>query len=208
MARKTKEEAEKTFHALLEAAASLFTKQGVANTTLNEIAKEAGLTRGAVYWHFQGKDDIIRALWETYTMPKIEPLDERMLALTPSNALDNFKGITDDILTLISGDRHVGQAMRIIFHNVEITDNKSDLQDFLRSEKVKFEEVLIHSFTMISQNSQFRDGLDADICALSFLTFIHGLLGQHFDPEDRFDIATHGKTFMNIFFNGVIAESL
>ena len=207
MARKTKEEAEKTFHALLEAAAILFTKQGVATTTLNEIAKEAGLTRGAVYWHFQGKDDIIRALWETYTMPKIEPLDERMLALKAQNAFQDFKAITDDILTLISEDRQVGQAMRIVLHNVELTDNKSDLQDFLQSEKQKFENALIHSFTMISENNTFRDGLNADISALCFLTFIHGLLGQHFDPEDRFDITTHGQTFMNIFFNGVIAEA-
>ena len=64
MARKTKEDTQKTYEALLEAAQRIFIKQGIANTTLNHIAEEAGMTRGALYWHFENKDALILALWE------------------------------------------------------------------------------------------------------------------------------------------------
>ncbi len=70
MARKTKEEAEQTRAALLEAAEQVFFVKGVARTTLDDIASAAGMTRGAVYWHFDNKDDLLTALFNQATLPK------------------------------------------------------------------------------------------------------------------------------------------
>lgn len=62
MARKKKEEAQKTRQQLIEAAIGLFATRGVANTTLADIADAAQLTRGAVYWHFSSKAEIFNAI--------------------------------------------------------------------------------------------------------------------------------------------------
>lgn len=64
MARKKKEEAQKTRQQLIEAAIRLFATRGVASTTLTDIADAAQLTRGAVYWHFSSKAEIFNAIWE------------------------------------------------------------------------------------------------------------------------------------------------
>lgn len=53
MVRRTKEEAQETRQQILEAAEKAFHARGVARTTLADIAKLAGVTRGAIYWHFQ-----------------------------------------------------------------------------------------------------------------------------------------------------------
>ncbi|MBE0690797.1 MAG: TetR family transcriptional regulator, partial [Anaerolineae bacterium] len=58
MVRKTKEEAELTRQAVLAAALKVFSRQGYAATRLEEIADEAGVTRGAIYWHFKNKADL------------------------------------------------------------------------------------------------------------------------------------------------------
>ncbi|HDU1554045.1 TetR family transcriptional regulator, partial [Klebsiella pneumoniae] len=50
MARKTKEEAQRTRQLLIESAIQQFALRGVTNTTLTDIADAAGVTRGAVYW--------------------------------------------------------------------------------------------------------------------------------------------------------------
>ena len=55
--RKTKEEAQQTRCNLLAAALTVFYHRGVAHTSLDEIAKAAGVTRGALYWHFKNKED-------------------------------------------------------------------------------------------------------------------------------------------------------
>lgn len=53
--RKTKEQAEQTRQKILNAARKMFFQNGVAKTSLEHIAKEAGVTRGAIYWHFKDK---------------------------------------------------------------------------------------------------------------------------------------------------------
>jgi AcrR family transcriptional regulator len=49
---------------LLEAAAEVFAERGFRDASVDEIAQRAGYSKGAVYWHFDGKDDLFLALVE------------------------------------------------------------------------------------------------------------------------------------------------
>ena len=69
MARRTKEDALATREALLDAAERMFEQRGVSRTSLNDIAQAAGVTRGAVYWHFKDKADLFNAMMERVTLP-------------------------------------------------------------------------------------------------------------------------------------------
>lgn len=62
MARKTKEEAAATYESVLMAALDLFAEKGYSRTTFSNIAKRIGMTRGAVYWHFENKEALLAAL--------------------------------------------------------------------------------------------------------------------------------------------------
>ena len=62
MARRTKEEAEKTRARIMASALSLFAKKGYDRTTFNDIAAKLKLTKGAVYWHFESKDALLMAI--------------------------------------------------------------------------------------------------------------------------------------------------
>lgn len=62
--RKTKTEALKTKEHLMLAALETFHQKGIARTSLNEIAQAAGVTRGALYWHFKNKEDLFDALFQ------------------------------------------------------------------------------------------------------------------------------------------------
>ena len=55
--RRSKAEAEATRESLLTAAEQLFAEQGIGSTRLSDVASAAGVTRGAIYWHFKNKDD-------------------------------------------------------------------------------------------------------------------------------------------------------
>ncbi|WP_424359925.1 TetR family transcriptional regulator [Methanocella sp. MCL-LM] len=78
--RRTKEEAEVTRDKLLSAALKVFSKKGYATTTLDDIAKEAGVTRGAIYWHFKGgKADVFNAIVDT-GFARVNGLVEKLLA--------------------------------------------------------------------------------------------------------------------------------
>ena len=77
--RKTKLEAEKTRQHLLDAALEVFWRKGVTSASLQEIAEEAGVTRGALYWHFANKEALFEALFVRQQADFIAFFDERTL---------------------------------------------------------------------------------------------------------------------------------
>ena len=87
MARKCKEDAEKTRTAVLESALDVFSEKGFAKATFDEIAARAGFTKGAVYWYFRNKADLVAALI-------IEYVDRKRTELAPvtpeGNTLDDL----------------------------------------------------------------------------------------------------------------------
>jgi AcrR family transcriptional regulator len=57
--------------ALLDAAERLWAKHGIRGASLDEIAAQAGMTKGAVYSNFAGKTDLILALLDRYTQVEL-----------------------------------------------------------------------------------------------------------------------------------------
>ncbi|MBQ8785048.1 MAG: TetR family transcriptional regulator [Alphaproteobacteria bacterium] len=59
MVRKTKEEKENTRLQILQAALDCFYEKGFSKTSFDDIATLIGMTKGAVYWHFKDKGDLL-----------------------------------------------------------------------------------------------------------------------------------------------------
>src|SRR5664279_1911302 len=74
---------------ILDAASELITHYGYDKTTVDEIAREAGVSKGAIYLHFKSKDDLFEALLlresETITVRYFELLDADPGGLTIFN---------------------------------------------------------------------------------------------------------------------------
>lgn len=74
MARKTKAEAARTRERIVTCARRVFARTGVNVASLEEVAREAGVTRGAVYWHFRDKADLFMAVRaQTGPLLRLEP---------------------------------------------------------------------------------------------------------------------------------------
>ena len=103
MARKTKEEAQETRNAILDAAELVFQEHGVSRTSLAEIAAAAGVTRGAIYWHFANKADLFDAMvdrvfgqLEAKLAELQEPPDENPVDLLRKLALHFLERVVND----------------------------------------------------------------------------------------------------------------
>jgi TetR/AcrR family acrAB operon transcriptional repressor len=79
MARKTPEETARTRDAIIDAALRVFAERGFSAAQLEDIAARASVTRGAVYHHFTGKEDLLGAVlstrWTTAMAPVLAPLE-------------------------------------------------------------------------------------------------------------------------------------
>jgi AcrR family transcriptional regulator len=70
------ERKEETRAELIAAAASVFARHGFHGASLEQIARHAGYTTGAIYWHFRGKDDLFLAVFEAYTTTRVREWEE------------------------------------------------------------------------------------------------------------------------------------
>jgi len=78
VARKSKEDAEKTRKRILASALSLFVKKGYEHTTFNDVAARLKMTKGAVYWHFKSKEELLVELVKMAFERFQRQIEERM----------------------------------------------------------------------------------------------------------------------------------
>ena len=72
---------------ILQAAMALFMRRGYAQTSVTQIAKKAGVSRAAVFWHFSDKDSLFRAAAKQFVVPFREGLGRRLSHLEPSKRI-------------------------------------------------------------------------------------------------------------------------
>src|SRR5438309_8527503 len=69
--------------AILEAALRVFARSGISAAALEDIATEAGVTRGALSWHFHSKDDLLTGIVKHYSphstlRPVVEQIEQEL----------------------------------------------------------------------------------------------------------------------------------
>src|SRR5579872_3748718 len=103
MVKRTREAAERTRDEIIDAAETLFYEHGVSRTSLEQVARAAGVTRGAVYWHFRNKLDLFEAMKTRAQLPQGDVMD-RLAAGEIDAPLPVLKETCCDCLRLIASD--------------------------------------------------------------------------------------------------------
>jgi TetR/AcrR family acrAB operon transcriptional repressor len=135
MVRKTKLEAKVTRERLLDAAEGIFCERGVTRTSLSEVATAAGVTRGAVYWHFKDKADLFRAMCDRATLP-LDAMFERAGDAALSDPLGTLRALSIGALQNLAEDARAQKVFEIVFHKSELVDELADLATAHRRERV------------------------------------------------------------------------
>ncbi len=122
MARRTKDDALKTRQMLLDAAIEQFAQRGVSSTTLTDIADAAGVTRGAVYWHFASKSELFNAMWLEQT-PLRELIHHKLKQIEGANPLINLRNKFIIGLQYIAETPKQRALMQILYHKCEFSSD-------------------------------------------------------------------------------------
>ncbi|MCB2215532.1 TetR family transcriptional regulator [Desulfofustis glycolicus] len=177
MARKTKEEARQTRTDILSAAIRIFSVRGVSRTTLNDIAKEAGVTRGAIYWHFNNKNDLLAALWDQLFLP-IEPIVQASESSDESDPLGRMREALLSLFTSLASDPTQLQLFRILHDKCELVED-TGTEHLHRANCHR--DGLKRIGTVLS-NSVARGQLPPDynihLASIAAISFIDGLLAN------------------------------
>ncbi|MES2500815.1 MAG: TetR family transcriptional regulator [Pseudomonadota bacterium] len=102
MVRKTKEDAELTRQRIIDAARTVFLTRGVSRSTLEHIASQANVTRGAVYWHFKNKTEIFYAIRDQVFLPLIDRMDDTLSSPSQTLNVDPLTQIENSLCDTIN----------------------------------------------------------------------------------------------------------
>jgi TetR/AcrR family transcriptional regulator, acrAB operon repressor len=130
MVRKTKEDAAVTRKRLINAAREMFLLKGVSRTSLEQIASHAGVTRGAVYWHFQNKADLFHAMREEVYLPLIDRMDDTLLGSQEDNSTDPLGRIRkhlENTIQILDQDQTTRETYEVMMAKCEYVDEFAEV---------------------------------------------------------------------------------
>ena len=128
MARKTKLQALETRQQILDAAVQEFSARGVASTSLTDIANAAGVTRGAIYWHFKNKVELFNGVWEECES-QMHSLELEYQTKFPNNPLRVLREILIYFLRATVNNPRRRALMEIIFHKCEFVGEMTSVHE-------------------------------------------------------------------------------
>jgi len=206
MARRTKQEALLTRDALLDAAERAFESRGVAGTSLQAVAVAAGVTRGALYWHFRDKVDLFNAMMDR----AILPFEQHWLVTSPDDAsapLTRLRDVLHDILRQTATDARLQRALAISRQKVEYVDALSGI----RQRHLRVREQALRRFERLLRAAGAAGQLAAEVRPKSAARAVHalvdGLIGNWMLDRKAFDLNRLGRAAVDHLLAGLTCHA-
>jgi TetR/AcrR family transcriptional repressor of mexAB-oprM operon len=201
MARRTRAEAEATRDALLDAAEQVFLEKGYAHTSLEEIARRAGLTRGAIYWHFRNKADVCNALAARVRFP----LEELVAQVDPgpsARPLATLKMLCLYALRELAHDERRQRVYTILLHRLERTPGSIEALAYLQQAQENGLVQLEALFDQARANGEIT-GLSPRSAALALQAYMLGIYSSWLRSPTSFSLQDEAETMLDLFFRGL-----
>jgi TetR/AcrR family acrAB operon transcriptional repressor len=202
LVRRTKEDALATRHKLLDAAEILFLAKGVSQTSLQDIAREAQATRGAVYWHFKDKADLFNAMMDRVTMP-LEASLEFLAHDEPAKPLAHICSATRQALLRIATDPQTRRVFEVATLKVEYIDELQAIRQRHLRVRDSFLEQIERSLRSAALNQTTALRLPPTAAAQGLHALIDGLIQNWLLDKDAFDLVEVGEQVMLVYLTGL-----
>ena len=202
--RRTKEDAEVTKRNLLDAGLIVFSQKGYAATRVEDIAKQANVTTGAIYHHFEGKSDLYSALVDLNSA-KANQLAEQVLQEggTPATILRRL------LVRLFQFADEDEEYRAVVELSINMTGFAPELEEITK-QILEGRRVLTQSFSTLIQEGidagEFHSNVSPEDAALALVGFMNGMgLIWVQDPE-HFSIKERAENLVDSFLSGILID--
>jgi TetR/AcrR family acrAB operon transcriptional repressor len=202
MPRRTKEEAEITRQRLLDAALSVFSRQGYAATKLEDVAAEAEVTRGAIYWHFGSKAELYLTLIRERAA-RVEAKFEEIIN-SPRAPLEKLWHLLTNWLEFLEDDADYRAVQELTLFKTELVP---ELETGIDAKNKAIETMRSHLSDLIRagiEAKEIRPDIEPDSAALAALGLVNGLGSMWLLNRKAFSIKDRAGSVVDIFIQGIV----
>jgi len=190
--RRTKEEARATREAILDAAEATFLELGVSHSSLNAIAKRAGVTRGAIYFHFPDKREIYRAIVDRIIFPHEEIIREIEAGFL-INPLDILEQAACRRLACFCQNPQQQRVVMILTQRCEYVGEFSEMMARLRQAVDRMIDLFTHLLRLADERGMLNPDWAPQEAARAIVAVFSGLIGEWLDSNQSFDLERLGS---------------
>jgi TetR/AcrR family acrAB operon transcriptional repressor len=205
VARRTKQEAQETRNRILDTAELVFHERGVSRTSLAEVAEAAGLTRGAIYWHFRNKADLFDAMMSRVTLP-LEEMAQRAGDAALADPLAFVRECALNVLMRTATDPQCRRVFEIMCHKCEYVDEMT----LLKARHIECRTACLtemeRGFANAITRGQLPAGCDARRAALGLSALIDGLINDWLLDPAFHSLAADAGPIVDMFLTGLGAR--
>lgn len=173
---------------ILEAAIAVFARLGFQQTRMDDIAGQAGLSKGALYLYYKSKDAIISALLKHFFTQELKHLQDFVVTERP-------EPVTEQILLLtrkmVEAMEWMGRLMPIAFEFYALAGRDKDVRQFLNEYYLTYRGDLARLIERGIARGEFRP-VDANALAITLTALFEGIALLYFiDPHGlQWDVQT------------------
>ena len=205
MVRRTKEEALETRERLLDAAEQEFRRQGVSRTSLAEVAQAAGVTRGAVYWHFRDKAELFRAMCDRATLP-LDALFEREMPQARLDPLGALRTLCVGALIRLATDARTQNVFEILFHKSELVGELADFAATMRIERSQCLDDIRRLLAQAAACGQLPADTDAALATQALHALMVGVMHEWVLDPEAYDLEAAAPALIDTMLAGLRAN--
>ncbi|MBR1904379.1 MAG: TetR/AcrR family transcriptional regulator [Alphaproteobacteria bacterium] len=201
--RRTKEDAEKTRKAILASAMDIFCEKGYSKTTFDEIAKRICLTKGAVYWYFRNKPDIVAALINDFAAKHFD-LVEQYINAPEKMDFDDIINVELLINKQIREDSEFAKFLFFVSCQMEWSETIiSKVHPAIEQTKNVGHNLLLKALQGLQKRGKIRPEVDVAIITEILRMMYSGMLEGFFSKRLEHDFDDVVKTGFNLVFNSI-----
>ena len=167
-----------THERILEAAFRVLGRQGYENTSIKDIAAEAGVAQGLVHYHFKSKQQLVLAVLE-YVCQKVELGVEGV-----AGALEAFEETKTMLRTSRDTNSLYIQLIGVSLHDPVIGGG---VRDFIRSERMHVEEIARQVLAEREADPSPARGIAGVVWAAILGIMVQSLVDPEFNTDEAVD---------------------
>jgi AcrR family transcriptional regulator len=195
-------QSQETANRILAQAMRIFLAKGYHGTSIEDITRAAKLTKGALYWHFRSKEDLLKRIVEEYEKRFLDGMIQ---------AVNEVKG---DILDKIekyfrynAAFSYYNRELCVSFDTLaaELVGAHHGIETEFRRVYRKYQKFLSNLIVQGKKEKVFKREMDEDLSALVIIAFHVGILLQWSMNKDEIDGEAYVNTFKKIMLHGIMA---
>ncbi len=193
---RTKGKTNDKYHRILEAAVKVFAEQGFFQSTISQIAKEAGVADGTIYLYFKNKDDILTQFFSYKTKLVFDRFKEAVEE--GPNAIEKLRNLIRKHLEEFQRDRNMAVVYQTETHQ---TTRMAEYQ--IKEMSKKYLDIISEIVEQGQQEGSIRRNLYLGLVKRLILGSVDEVINTWLHSKKKYDLVSMADPLVELFIEGL-----